>query len=304
MSSDDEPKHISAFLRPLRGGLGRTQQVDPVRDAYVEAELQKLGDFQWYEFFEGHRLARGCLDGALMDPVVWNAAYQRATQRKWRWDQENQAFSKAWTEAQFDHQEWRRRRNQEEAEAAWREDLSASILAGSGAPEVAIEACTALDEQSQGVVAVRGMATQGKTILLLSGGPGTGKTVAAVSAVVARAKREEGSVFVRAASAARMSLFADEDKATFKRMCETGLLVIDDLGVETFHDGWRALLDELIDMRYSNGRATIITTNLPPTADVGQPSIRARYGERIADRIRQSGSITMCGDASRRKRQA
>jgi DNA replication protein DnaC len=60
-------------------------------------------------------------------------------------------------------------------------------------------------------------------------------------------------------------------------------MVIDDLGVEYLDKNGNFLqrLDELIDERYSNYRQTIITTNLNVKA------FKERYGERVADRIRE-----------------
>jgi hypothetical protein len=73
-------------------------------------------------------------------------------------------------------------------------------------------------------------------------------------------------------------------------------LVIDDLGAE-YADGkgfFLSLLDELVNARYASNRATVITTNLDA------PTFRLRYGDRIADRIREAGRFVNCGATSLR----
>src|SRR5690606_41573051 len=52
----------------------------------------------------------------------------------------------------------------------------------------------------------------------------------------------------------------------------------------------------LIDDRHEMRRPTVITSNLSPE------EFRQRYGERIADRIRQMGLVVLCvGESLRRK---
>ncbi len=79
-------------------------------------------------------------------------------------------------------------------------------------------------------------------------------------------------------------------------ICGLASLVIDDLGVE-FLDTKGALqqrLDCILDERYGNYRKTIITTNLSAL------HFKERYGERIADRIREDGKFMEFSDGSRR----
>ena len=60
--------------------------------------------------------------------------------------------------------------------------------------------------------------------------------------------------------------------------------------------GWRSMLDELIDTFHGDRRPLLITTN----CDVA--GFKVRYGERIADRLRESGRwISVDGGSMRRK---
>lgn len=77
-------------------------------------------------------------------------------------------------------------------------------------------------------------------------------------------------------------------------------LAIDDLGREYSdqHGRWLAELDLLIDDRHEMRRPTVITGNLSPQEFI------ERYGERIADRIRQMGLVVHCAGESLRLRRA
>lgn len=148
--------------------------------------------------------------------------------------------------------------------------------------------------------------------LLLSGGAGTGKTIASANALadhldverqrdggirwMTERERPCGALFVRASEGQRLGLFDEESQAMVKRMRRVALLVFDDMGTEMLTDVWRQQLDDVIDSRYSNKLRTIITTNLTPQV------FKERYGERIADRIRHTAMIVQVGNESMRKR--
>jgi hypothetical protein len=131
------------------------------------------------------------------------------------------------------------------------------------------------------------------TLLVLSGGVGTRKSGSACYGLVMRAGR-----YVTADELSGLAASRDEDGVvSYRQVKKAGLLVIDDLGGEYVDDkGWfvRAL-NAVIDARYSACLKTVLTTNL--TAQ----QFKATYGERIADRIRESGKWWDIGGQSVRR---
>jgi DNA replication protein DnaC len=201
--------------------------------------------------------------------------------RKAAWLAANEPLCAAWDEALAEEQ----RRAWALQEAAQR----VFALRNAGLPQRAIEAWQAGLRPTKGVEAVRTFVASGKTFLLLLGSPGCGKTVATAEALT------RGGCFFRAIELARLSSFDKEDRATFQDAAHIRTLVLDDLGAELLHDGWRPMLDELVDIRYGNRAQTVITSNLDAKA------FKERYGERIADRVRHDGFIVTCGDKSERR---
>src|SRR5882757_7087206 len=116
-------------------------------------------------------------------------------------------------------------------------------------------------------------------LLVLSGGPGTGKTLAACE-WLRDVKR--GGWFVTAALLARYPRY---DAKAMHDLLTCRALVVDDLGCEYMDDkgNFMAVLDEVINARYGERLPTLITTNLNADA------FKERYGSRIADRIREDG---------------
>lgn len=150
-------------------------------------------------------------------------------------------------------------------------------------------------------------ASTGCSLLVLTGSPGTGKTVAAVKWLadyvhddgnwtspgsILRLK-QRAPVFVTAARLARWDRYEQEPMA--KLLC-SARLAIDDLGAEYLDKNgfYASLLDEVINERYAAERPTLLTTNLDPEA------FKSRYGDRIADRIREVGEVHGCGRQSLR----
>ncbi len=145
-------------------------------------------------------------------------------------------------------------------------------------------------------------------VAVLSGDPGCGKTVAACAwlrdlivrpgAVVAlEGYRGRQPLFV---TSARLSRWDRYDNEQMNRLLKADRLVIDDVGSE-FADvkgNFNAILDELVSDRHGNRRPLIITTNLDGDA------FKARYDERIADRIREVGRFVSIKAPSMRKRLA
>lgn len=162
-----------------------------------------------------------------------------------------------------------------------------------GFPLRAIEAAQGANEQAPAIVAISQWEKAGFDIAVLAGSAGCGKTVAAtwwcINRMPYRAK------FGRAAEFAVSSRYNQEQRDWW---LSADALVLDDLGAE-FVDAkgsFASDLDGLIDSFYADKRKLIITTNCDATA------FKARYGERIADRIRECGKfITIGGESMRRK---
>lgn len=179
-------------------------------------------------------------------------------------------------------------RKMEAEEAEDRRANSLAVLAQWDVPRRAIDALRA-PRETRLLDTVRHWAERGDEAwcLLLSSSPGLGKSVAAAWWLGDKADGlrpgHMGSfpLWWPASKLARV----DSYDGTLDRIAKGGVLVIDDLGVE-FNDtkgNFRSRLDELLDARYANYRRTIITTNL----NAGE--FKARYGERIVDRIREAG---------------
>ncbi len=173
--------------------------------------------------------------------------------------------------------------------------------------------------------------TNGTGALLLLGPRGTGKTVAASWALTACATTRFHRCFCDACNgveatrdclieeahpgrvvderlAAHHGLFVKAGELCsalhrpggeelWSRARRVRVLVIDDLGREYSdqHGRWLSELDLLIDDRHEARLRTVLTGNLTPE------EFKARYGERIADRIRQDGRVCICNGESLRR---
>jgi len=121
-----------------------------------------------------------------------------------------------------------------------------------------------------------------KTLLILGGGVGTGKTVACCIA----AWQVPGSV--RFASAVDLVRHGAFDPEYWDDLAYCDALVVDDLGSEPLDErGWAlASILDLLSKRYGAQKPTWITLNLPIGA------FFARYGtdgERLRDKLRECG---------------
>ncbi len=174
-------------------------------------------------------------------------------------------------------------------------DWRPSRMRHSGAPLRAIDCALGNPTQTNALGAVRRFMAgdpKGETTLVLGGPQGTGKTVAAVWALGEIA----GGRFIKAVDLARVDAYNREEN---EALMMPPLLVIDDLGTEyADRKGFLlSLIDALIDGRHANYRRTIMTTNMPASV------FKERYGERIADRIRESGQFFgVSGESMRGKR--
>lgn len=204
------------------------------------------------------------------------------------------------------------------------------FLSEIGVGDVTRDAVLRSLDETEAMKAARAWTTKGG-ILLLLGSKGTGKTTAAAWGLSmlgvtkwprcfcdrcggggpredcfvgaghrARVADEElhptKARFVKAGHLAA-ALHRPGGEATWDEVRKVHALAIDDLGREYSdqHGRWLAELDLLIDDRHEMRRPTVITSNLGPE------EFKQRYGERIADRIRQMGLVVNCvGESLRR----
>ncbi len=133
--------------------------------------------------------------------------------------------------------------------------------------------------------------------LLLTGTPGTGKTTlllairAALRAINARSVPDYYT-------ALQVAEFNETDRVRYSAICrELSFVAIDDIGTEpariNLFGTERTPLKTALEERYSGRLRTILTTNLGPR------EIRARYGDRIADRINDAAIVPYSGASYR-----
>lgn len=125
-------------------------------------------------------------------------------------------------------------------------------------------------------------------VLILSGDKGIGKTAVACWAL----SKVEG-LFVKAA---KLLSIAFEDAAALRQLTKVRFVVLDDLGAE-IHDEkghWLRVFNDLFDDWYGNKTRLIITTNL------NAERFKDAYGERVADRVRESGRFKLIAGESMR----
>jgi DNA replication protein DnaC len=132
-------------------------------------------------------------------------------------------------------------------------------------------------------------------LIVLSGPTGCGKTAAACWWLYETPRDVPCPMFTTSPRLARMSKFDEEVMA---KVLRAGRLVIDDLGIEyaDANGAFVSLLDEITNERYANRLPTLITTNMDAQV------LRARCGERLADRIRESGEFMSLNNPSLRKK--
>lgn len=171
------------------------------------------------------------------------------------------------------------------------------VACGVGERTVAVLAAPG---ETRALAEVTAWAGTAESTCLLLGGPGSGKTVAAASALrLARIRwREEDLVRWRwcqalglFTTAAKLVASLHGDGDLLARARRVAVLVVDDLGAEYADQGerWVAELAALIDSRHEAMHRTVITSNLSAQA------FKARYGERVASRIRGAGRVVPCG---------
>lgn len=152
--------------------------------------------------------------------------------------------------------------------------------------------------ETEAMLTARGAIMNREGIVVLSGLPGCGKTTAAAWWLLQPRERVPyvGTSSARFIDATGLARWPKYDNAEMLKLTRSRALVIDDLGVEYADKkgAYSSLLDEVINSRYSAELPTVITTNLPGA------EFKARYGERIADRIREAGRFVELGGESLR----
>lgn len=141
--------------------------------------------------------------------------------------------------------------------------------------------------------------------LVLAGGVGAGKTTAATWALLKGQDPRPG--FLRASELERRGRY---DKHLDEWLKDKTSLVIDDIGAESL-DGkgvFVSLLDEVVDIFYSNRRTLVMTTNLRPRKENADdkdedPQFKERYGERVWSRLSQVAEWGDCGTRDLRREQ-
>lgn len=154
------------------------------------------------------------------------------------------------------------------------------------------------EEVTEALRAVREWAATSKPTLILAGGVGSGKTVAALSFVCSRAVSWQMVRCGRVGAMHERWQSEREDHVEALRM-NVPVMILDDLGQEHLDDRRNmTALSELFDCRKSERTRTIVTTNL--TAD----QARKRYPEPIIDRWREAAKWVSLDQASLRRRRA
>jgi len=152
-----------------------------------------------------------------------------------------------------------------------------------------------LDRSRHPIPALRESIAAGRRMVLLTGVPGTGKTVAAICVAL----EHRGAYFIRVSNylalAQSYQTQWQAEKATLR-----SALVLDDLGEEADH--YRAAVDSLLSGRYNLAPdcITIVTSNLT------NREFADAYGERIVSRFRDPRhcAVIPCRAVIRPRRQS
>lgn len=155
--------------------------------------------------------------------------------------------------------------------------------------------------------AARWLTGEGRFGLMLMGLPGNGKTtlMRAIASLINlyEPKNQYGDrLSVRTVAATELARINRDDYKQFKRLCSEPMLAIDDLGQEpnTVLDYGNVVTPavDLLCHRYNEQLFTMVTTNLGKRGD---HSLRAYYGDRIADRFNEMMDFIVFVDPSWRK---
>lgn len=221
------------------------------------------------------------------------------------WEAANPELAAAWGEAMREDDE-RNIRAERANDGSNARRLALEALRRAEVPPKQLRELAAFDsKRGHGPKAVEYLSGK-RPVLAMFGTVGQGKTLAGVWAArellsrmaldaLATGQSTSPVTFIAATTFARLSAYSADDKAFFDGLCRVRVLILDDVGTETLAGVASAHFDELIDTRINFERRTIITSNLDAKA------FKARYGERIADRLRVSAVISQGVGASMRR---
>lgn len=182
--------------------------------------------------------------------------------------------------------------------AAIRKEEAPRLLERVGVSERERDLLAKGPDETPALNAVRAFLRGEERSLVLSGGTGVGKTVAAAWACLKalESRGAHGALFVTSAEAARRTAsdYSRESSDLIDLMATVPLLVIDDVGTGA-PPVWRSRLEEVINRRYGARRRLIITTNAVTAAGLNDA-----LGERCLDRIQHEGRIVGLGKGSLR----
>lgn len=228
--------------------------------------------------------------------------WQRQAEECRAWSEAHPELAAAWDEA-LEEDEARDRVRRLEANE--REILASAgpMLRRMGVPAVPVEdienGIRGGFRETEALNAAHRFVESNQSLLVLFGGTGAGKTVAACWCLLRARRRKDyrddeweldpsRGMFVRGSAIARLSRF--DDGGQWERMLSVRWLVVDDLGAQLGGDYFSERINELVDARYADRLRTVITCNVAP--DI----FAERMGDRIVSRIRGGGMVVGCGD--------
>lgn len=145
------------------------------------------------------------------------------------------------------------------------------------------------------VQAARAWLRGSRPVLVLSGGTGTGKTVAAAWSLCERPSAFQVLRAVRVGAAFERWQNDREEGVDALRLYVPTLL-LDDLGQESLDDRRvEPAIEEIFDARQSPRLRTIVTTNLSTEA------MRSRYSDRVISRLAQNATVIRVDGADLRR---